>query len=547
MAPQDTLFGSGEKKKEYDDSVDEVKSLDLETSDSEQSVNMDNMRTALPQVLATLAQSLLLLSLGMIIAVPTIVIGAIYKAKEGLSLDDDQSSWFCSILLIVQPIGSLLSGYVQEVVGRKISLVVVNIPQLVGWYLMYAATTVDMLYWSCVTLGFSIGFMEAPTLAYVGEISQPRLRGMLSCITNSHVPLGHLVEFFIGGYVAKDWRMAMAISAVFPIISILAISQVPESPVWLLTKGRKADAMKALCWLRGWTTPECVRDEFEGLVRYVEASRLQNENQQKAAGKNYVQVPTAGYVNADGKGTTPAKVPAENNYKFKVTIGEKIKDLLRPAMLRPLVLVVSYFFFYNCASLNAIRPYMVPVFQKLRLPKDPHFVAILSAALQVLGGLVCIATVHKLGKRCLSLISMTLCAVACILIGIYAVLIERTDFDCPWFPFIVLLALYFCCNVGISPIPWMLISEVFPSRGRGAGGGVSAALFYIILSIISKTYLDLESIVTFPGVFFVYGLVACAGVIFIFLCLPETEGKTLQEIEDYFTRSRKKGINNLSV
>lgn len=81
-------------------------------------------------------------------------------------------------------------------------------------------------------------------------------------------------------------------------------------------------------------------------------------------------------VNADGKGTTPAKVPAENSYKFKVTIGEKIKDLLRPAMLRPLVLVVSYFFFYNCASLNAIRPYMVPVFQKLRLPKDPHFVAV---------------------------------------------------------------------------------------------------------------------------------------------------------------------------
>ena len=83
-------------------------------------------------------------------------------------------------MYICQPLGSVLSGIVLERLGRKKSMILVNFPHLIGWFIFYFATSVPMLYVSSVIMGLGIGFMEAPIITYVGEISQPEMRGILT-------------------------------------------------------------------------------------------------------------------------------------------------------------------------------------------------------------------------------------------------------------------------------------------------------------------------------------------------------------------------------
>lgn len=518
-------------------------------------IHVSDLRKAIPQFIATMAQSLLLLSIGMIVASPTIVLGALYRPGNSTLQDfnktaedsnstlsspapllftDSQASWFGSILLLCQPVGSLVSCFIQDYLGRKRSMLLVNLPLILGWYLLYKGQTVDILFASAIISGFSIGFMEAPTLAYIGEVSEPRLRGTFTSILNTHVCIGHLLEFLIGCAVGQEnWRTAMLISIIVPVLTMIIIYQIPESPVWLLSKGRRQEALKSLCWLRGWVGEKAVEKEFQAFVKYNELSlrpvtRVGKEN------TIYKQVPTKAYINADGSGVIPADVihPKKNSVLIKLA------DIFRPAFLRPLRLLLLYMFFAHMSALNAIRPYMIQTFEFLGLQRviDPLGITVMTASVQLAGGLSCILSVHRLGKRFLSLLSMSLCTILILCIAVYTLYMK--DIDEPRIPLVLFGLMYYSLNLGVSPIPWMLVSEVFPQRGRGAGGGISAGYFYTGAFLTAFTFLDIKALLDWYGVFFLYGSLSAVGVVFLYFCLPETEGRTLAEIETYFVHHR---------
>lgn len=129
-----------------------------------------------------------------------------------------------SIMLLCQPLGSVLSGCLQNVLGRKKSMLLVNVPHLAAWYLLYSAESVAVLYVASFIMGIGIGFLEAPTLAYIGEISEPKLRGMLATFANSNVVLGLLLAFTLGCFL--NWRMVMLTSCLIPAIAAAAIFMV---------------------------------------------------------------------------------------------------------------------------------------------------------------------------------------------------------------------------------------------------------------------------------------------------------------------------------
>jgi len=478
---------------------------------------------ALPQVLATLAQSLLLLALGMMVSLPTIVIAALRNAPSGLSMNDSQASWFAGIILVCQPMGSVLSGVLSEAAGRKKCMMFVALPQLAGWLLMYFAEDLPVLYVAGLMMGFSIGFMEAPCLSYVGEITQPHLRANMCTLTSMQVPTGYLVMYLLGTLL--DWRNASACSAIMPVLTVLAISQVPESPLWLLKKGRVGEAEAALCWLRGWVTPSDVRREFANLQAYYEKSKMEApQTRSPRKGQVYIEVPK----NGNGPRLEDSRPP-----KASLSFWEKMKDLTRPEMMRPLRLVVLYFFFYHCGGLTGLRPYMVITFKQFRLTVDPYWLTVASALLQIVGAIVCMLTIHRLGKRVISLVSMSMCAFSVLSLGGYA-LAARNGYHQPLVPLGLFAALFFFTNIGIAAVPWALISEVFPTRGKGMGGGVSSAAYYIMYFLVTKTFVNVEDLLGLHGVFFLYGGLGVVGLVYIYCCLPETEGKRLEDIEKFF-------------
>ncbi|KAG6464411.1 hypothetical protein O3G_MSEX014493, partial [Manduca sexta] len=127
------------------------------------------MSNRLKMVLACLALDFLLIGLGMSISFVTMVLPEVLDAKEGVSINEKQASWFGSLAFLCQPIGSIFSGPLLDYFGRKKALFIVNIPHLIAWLLMYYAWDVPSLFIGNALLGIGTGIMEAPSVTYVGE------------------------------------------------------------------------------------------------------------------------------------------------------------------------------------------------------------------------------------------------------------------------------------------------------------------------------------------------------------------------------------------
>lgn len=190
----------------------------------------------------------------------------------------------------------------------------------------------------------------------------------------------------------------------------LSIFQVPETPIWLLSRGRRDDAVKALCWLRGWVEPDQVQSEFEEIVRYSKTCTLPPRVLKKFKEQLTVGNTCANEVilNNDNTSTmqTQDKVTEENSYSksvehyadsvtrdsqpnnntnnfedmlldVEVPLKERIIDFCRPEMMKPMFLVTSFFFFLYGSGIWGIRPYMVPVFMELGFELDPFLATVI--------------------------------------------------------------------------------------------------------------------------------------------------------------------------
>ncbi|XP_069673780.1 facilitated trehalose transporter Tret1-like [Periplaneta americana] len=507
-------------------------------------------RRRLPQILANGAANLLVLDLCMAIAYTTVLIAATLDAKEDLSIDEEQASWLGSIAFICQPIGSLISGLIVEFFGRRWSMILVNIPFLAGWLLYSFANSVEMLFVANITLGVGIGFMEAPIMTYLGETCQPEIRAIITSTPGVTCQISVFLVFLMGNLT--DWRSVAGISAVMPIITVLYVLLMPETPIWLLSRGRYEDAERALCWLRGWVTPDLVREEFNQLISYSNAvnktqlpfrgiSTLDTVLTKPEAEKGLENKAFEG--DSDSKGTQQMTVQQSTANDFQEAGEEphcspkRWKEMLKPATLRPLLVVNPCFFLLHWGGLSSIKPYMVHVFQEFGLGEAASWTTVGSGVTSVAGGACLFILVNWVSKRKLSMVAMAGSALCCLVVAIYSYVVlgpgGAKDSEQAWVPLSMVVMLAFF-NSLFFYIPWNLLCEVFPFRTRGMASGFSAAMCYVFLFAASKTYLDMESSMQLYGVFLFFTAVNILGFIFVYFRVPITEGKSLEEIEKYF-------------
>ncbi|XP_075215690.1 facilitated trehalose transporter Tret1-like isoform X2 [Lycorma delicatula] len=410
-----------------------------------------------------------------------------------------------SIIYASHPFATLISGFCQDTFGRKRVLHAVNIPIFIGWILIYFSSSVVYLNCAAILLGLSLGFIEAPALSYIGEISEPHLRGVMCLSTGIFGSIGTLLESLIGALT--DWRSTCAISATFAVAAIIALTLIPESPVWLITKNRTSEAEKALCWLRGWVNPTKVREEFLAMQEHTKlSSTKKNEND-----------------------TRPSNNKETIIYE-KHGIIKKIKVLTKPGVYRPLRMLMICFMISDSVSLRSIRPFLINIFKLIGTPLNPYWVLVMTGVLSMAGcfsGMLCI---RLFGKKQVYFTSILMCVVCCYIIGI-CLMIGNIS---PWVPFTCFSIIFFAAGFGVLPLPWSLISEVFPLEGRGVASGVAGALSYLLMFIVTKTYVNLSTWFHLHGSLFIYGTIGLIGLPYVYFYFPETEGKTLHEIEDIF-------------
>ncbi|XP_069690855.1 facilitated trehalose transporter Tret1-like [Periplaneta americana] len=529
---------------------------------------ISRFREVLPQVLAMSAANLVVVNLTVALFVSTLVIAEVYDPNanstdyesnstvEGdLRMDATQASWFGSLPFFCQPVGSIASGIIVQILGRKRSLALINIPYFLGCILVGTAPSVTVLFVANVLMGTTVGFTEAPINSYFGEICQPELRSILAGSAAIFYQVGMFVLFVLGGLT--DWRTTALILSAMPLITILVLWRVPESPIWLIAQGRIKDAEAALCWLRGWVEPSAVQDELEALIQYYEniVALSNQENGEVKKRPSDASPELAGLLPSNGlQMSADEKKMSEQTSdrpKSSRSTGSKVlemgKLILQPESLRPLILTFLAFTFYGFGGMPSIRPFLVMVLDEFCLPIETKWATVVVAATGFLGSVALISLVSKLGKRMVVLTSTAACTACCLLLGLYHFLSilpatrtgDQSYLVATWLP-LLLFAIFSFANIIQGQVPWLLVAEAFPFRTRGVVGGMAAASFYIMSFLAAKTFLSMDNALQLYGSFWFFGAINGVCFVYLYFQLPETEGKSLEEIERLFAGKKRR-------
>lgn len=404
--------------------------------------------------------------------------------------------YIASISSIGTPIGCLLSGYMMDVLGRKRSLIITEIPALLGWILIAFATNIDMIYAGRFFVGLGSGMVGAPARVYTGEVTQPHLRGMLTAFASIGVSTGVLIEYALGSIAT--WNICAAISGIIPLAALLLMFFFPETPSYLIARSRPEKARKALQQFRGNTYN--INQEMETLINFSN----------------------------------------KNNIKRLTGFHEIMSALLKPNALKPFMLLFLYFLIYQWSGTNVITFYAVEIFNDSGTTLNKYLAAVILGLVRLSSTIVACILCRKCGRRPLTMVSSIGCGLSMVGLGGYMWLRDywiTNSLPCvaTWFPVLCIFSYTITCTLGFLVIPWIMIGEVYPTQVRGIIGGLTTMAAHSFIFIVVKTYPFLASALTRHGTFILYGCISLLGTIYFYLCLPETKGKSLQEIEDYFS------------
>lgn len=454
------------------------------------------LRQAIPQVCAVGAKNLLLLTFGSTLGFSTILIPALSEKDSKISVTTNDLAWISSINLISVPFGCLFSGPMSTYLGRKRTMQLSIIPFISAWLILYYSTTPQMIFLALSLTGITGGFIEAPVLTYVAEVTQPHLRGMLSATSTMAVILGIFSQFLTGKFIT-NWRIICLVNLIYPALCFTALSLVPESPYWLAGKDRIQEAERALCWLRGWVSPFHIREELQSICNTVQNS-------------------------------------IDNVHGVKTKSWEEFK---KRTFIMPFILVTIAFFISAFCGSATLQTYAVQIFDEMKAPLDKYTATVLLGLSSLIGTAICVSAIHFAGKRIINFISIIGTGLCFFSSALYLYLIKNNLLDAhkySWLPMTLLIGSAFLSHMGIRSLSWILAGEVFPIKVRAFATGTAASIGYIFLSVVNKTFLDMTNGIGLYGTFLFYAGVNLFGVIIFYFILPETEGRTLQEIEEHY-------------
>ncbi|XP_042241179.1 facilitated trehalose transporter Tret1-2 homolog [Homarus americanus] len=446
------------------------------------------------QVLATLVVSLgpLCAGLGKGYSSPALASMAMLSAQgHHFSISEDQGSWIASLSLLGAFFGAVPGGMAIKF-GRKRVLCGVAIPFALSWLMTVVAWNVNMLYVAALMGGVCSAVIAVVTPVYISEIAHPEIRGCLCALAKMSSNIGMLLSYLLGAFL--NWRELATVTAVAPVCLFLAALFIPETPSFLLYRGRDTEAANALRWLRGSETD--VARELTTMKANIATLRRDTDS-------------------------CPQRTPPRE-------------------LLRPLFITCGLMVFQKFSGANAFNFYAVPILAKTFVGLNPYRAAVVVAFVQICAGMASSALIDTVGRRPLLVFSNMLMSAALAAFGGYMYLkgldqnenmLARQKWrDSDWVPLFCILVIEIAFALGVSPISWLYIGELFPLKHRGLGS-VAASVSYACSFVSVKTFVDLEFLLGLYGAFWLYSSVAALALIFTLIFVPETKGKSLQEMQ----------------
>ncbi|KAF8014245.1 hypothetical protein BT93_H0166 [Corymbia citriodora subsp. variegata] len=448
--------------------------------------------------------------------------GAMIFIEEDLKINDTQVEVLAGILNICALVGSLIAGRTSDYIGRRYTIILASIIFLLGSVLMGYGPNYGILMTGRCVAGIGVGFALMIAPVYNAEISDATHRGFLSSLPELCIAIGVLLGYVSNYFFAKltlklGWRMMLGVAAIPSLFLAFAMFKMPESPRWLVLQGRLAEAKRVLLLVCN------SEQEVETRLRDIKI----------AAG-----------IDANCKEDV-VKLPRNSN-------GEGVwKELLlrpSPTVRWILLAAVGIHFFEHATGVGAIVLYSPRIFKKAGVTSREKLllatvgVGITKAAFVV----VAMSLLDRVGRRRLLLVSAGGIIVALTTLGSCLTIAEHAKERVLWALVLSIVATYAFVaffSMGMAPITWVYSSEIFPLKLRSQGMGIGVAVNRLMNAVVVMTFLSISHAITIGGAFFMFAGIAVLALVFFYFSLPETKGKSLEEIEMLFTRKNSKAMN----
>ncbi|KAK4481707.1 hypothetical protein RD792_012616 [Penstemon davidsonii] len=440
--------------------------------------------------------------------------GAIIFIKRDLKISDVQIEVLVGTINIYSLLGSAVAGRTSDLIGRRYTIIFAAAIFFAGALLMGFATNYVFLMGGRFVAGIGVGYALMISPVYAAEIAPATTRGSLTSLTEVFINFGVLLGYLSNFAFAKlplqyGWRLMLGIGAVPSVFLAVTVLYMPESPRWLVLQGRIADAQKVL---------DKVSDS-------PEEAQLRLADIKQAAG-----LPE----NCEGD-----VVPVTKRSR-----GQGVwKELLvhpTPTVLHCLIAALGIHLFQQASGIDAVVMYSPRIYEKAGIESDSHKLLATIAVGISKTFFILIATflVDRLGRRVLLLTSCggLIVSLFCLATGL-TIIDRHPDEKLNWAVAVCIVATLSCVaffSIGMGPVAWVYSSEVFPLRLRAQGCSMGAAVNRFTSGVVLMTFISLYNAITIGGAFYLFTGIAILAWIFFYTLLPETQGRTLEEMQEVF-------------
>jgi SP family xylose:H+ symportor-like MFS transporter len=415
-----------------------------------------------------------------------VISGALPFLKTAYQLTDVGEGFLTASLALGCIIGCLMAGRLTDKYGRKPGLMLAAVIFAISSLGIALSPNFSFFILMRLAAGIGVGMASMVCPMYIAEISPSKVRGRNVAINQLTVVIGilitNLINYSLADQGPEAWRWMFGLGTIPSLIFLVGVVFLPESPRWLLKEGKTEQAQTVLNKI--------------GSPVFV-------ENTLSAINKSLIGI---------------------QKQSFKAVFAKSV----RPAVVIGITLAV----FQQFCGMNVIFNYISSIFESLGANRDRQLLETVSiGVVNLFFTILAMFIVDKLGRRPLMLIG----SLGLAILHITLAFMLQKNYPAELISIYVLLAISVYA-LSLAPVTWVLISEIFPNKIRGAASSVAVVSLWIAYAILTFTFPILKGVIGTYGPFYLYAGICFLGFLFVLMKVKETKGQTLEELEDNLIR-----------
>ncbi|XP_026747341.1 solute carrier family 2, facilitated glucose transporter member 8-like isoform X1 [Trichoplusia ni] len=463
-------------------------------------VNQNQRSPFRRQALISFGVFMMTLGAGSTSGISAILIPQLQQGTQKFSIE--LVSWVAAISSLALFFGNLMSGYLMDRFGRRLSSLLLSATFVTGWLIIgFSNNVMQLILLGRFITGLCQGWLGPLGPVYVGEISAPVHRGLFLAALSLGIAVGVFMSHLFG--TLFHWSLASLLCGFFPLIGGIILYYAPESPAWLASRNRIDECVISYQWYRGKSQE--MKTELDKMLADI-ASKNRNLSKMQILSAN----------------------------------------IKKPEFLKPLGIMTVFFVITQLCGVNVICAYTTDMVEELLgSGSNSSYTYAAMLSIDVLRcvslGAACLL-LRRSGRRPLAVFSGVFTSLSLIALALYLYLFN-TGVIKYLSPFISLGLMGFyiiVSNLGISPLPWNMVGELFAVETKGLCSGISVMMTSIAFFAVVKSAPAMFLSIGHHGTYLFYGISTFCGTVFLYFCLPETKDKTLLQIEEHFRYGKKK-------